>query len=95
VSDTPGDGKCAKLGCENKAEYYPRLLLYARRGTTPATATLDLPLCNECMMQTRVNDLVTEEWWVKMQETLRNAGKAKAKKYLTEVTAVKISDWRK
>jgi hypothetical protein len=89
------DSKCARTGCENKAEYFPKLLLYAHRGTTPADAVLDLPLCNECMLQTRVNDLVTDEWWRNIKEVFRAKGKQPPRKFLTKVAAVRISEWRK
>lgn len=86
---------CARTKCENKAEYYPKILMYAHTGSGAAEAVLKLPLCGQCIIQTLPSDLLNEEWWTLMNKTFDGVGKKRPKRRLTRVVPMRIEEWDK
>jgi len=84
------DKMCERKGCNNVAVYRPCLVLRPWADAAPAKAVLDLPLCDECMVQTRPSDLITDEGWQAIVSQFEAAGNAIPDRALTEVEWVDI-----
>jgi hypothetical protein len=80
---------CGRKGCNNEGEFYPVLNFYSHENGTPATAQLGMKLCGECMVQSRVQDFMTEQEWNKFVQLFIANGKVRPKKKLTKLTWTK------
>lgn len=73
---------CAREGCAAQATVMPTLLLYARPGTVPAQAQLNLPLC-EAHKIDKAELLITDDGWRDLQRAFLAAGAVQPRRELT------------
>lgn len=82
--------RCARDKCENEAVYHPVLVLRAQDGGGTAEAMITIPLCDHCMIQSRVDDFVNDRNWAQLVKKFKEHGADLPRKELTEVRFVKM-----
>lgn len=85
--------KCQRAGCDQLAQFYPVLLLWAHPNHPPAEGALRLPLCRKCavMVQEDPEELLTDEGWSELVQVFSGTGKLVPKRELTKVRLDEIA----